>query len=402
MKIIHWFTALSLTGVSLASAESVPGASLFPKVVEVGETGPWGTLESYKVRLSCPSDYLGAFSIPSEMTSWVLPQVDTAELKELLFNAGLTSDQINYLLTDHQVIQGDGSLRFFPSPTVVLGMSQNMRSTLYRFLSRYPENTFHRRPAFLNTSNVTRYFLDSNLQDDTLEKIALLAYPSPSGYGYFLSDVPFLMRNIESTEAERNILNALLRVPALVVRLHLNGESSVDDLASYWNAGFKNKQIRPLIESVIANPQVDRLDACHLLPPHARQNLNRFPNQSDALGGRYPDWFWTCYNFFRFNPIDVYADSKDFVSLFESEFLSVPRAPYQFGDLIVLKSQEEIVHGAIYIADNIVYTKNGSSPVSPTIFMKLRDLVAYHDLTGDIVLQHYRNKSASRSTLETR
>ena len=368
----------------------------FPKAVELGSPGPWGTLESYKVRLSCPPRYLSFISIPSERTEWKFPFETAPQLEKYLSESGLTPDEIAYLLEEAQVFPAEESLRVFPSPEVIIGMPTALRAKFYRILARFPENTFHRRPAFLNTANVSRYFYDSRFKVEMLRLIATLSYPTPSGHGFFLSDIPYLMKQAMSSEEERQLLNALLRVPALMVRLNLSDLTSAEELTDYWTAGFKNKQVRPLFESVMGNTHVDRLEVGHLLPPMARRSLNSFPDQSDGLDGRYPDWFWTCYNFFRFTPRNVYANSEEFDTLIQSEFMK-SQDLYEFGDLLLLKSKGRTVHGCIYIADDIVYTKNGSGLFSPTILMKLQDVVAYHDLEGDVILEHYRNTSTKRS-----
>lgn len=394
-------SALCFLG-ALVVLSSVPGFSQqaiqmtpFPKQVEQTTEGDWGTLEFYKIRLACPEEYLSFLSIPSEQPEWVFPFDTEEEVVEYLRNSGLTPEEVELVKVNWKVILSEESIRVFPAEETVLTMPAFLRSKLSAALSRFPQNHYHRRPAFLNTANVSRYFHDSNLSIETLQNIARLAYPTPSGHGFFLSDVPYLMRGARSSGEERLLMDALLRVPALMVRLDLSKTDSLDSLTKYWSAGFRNKQVLPLFESVMDNPHVTKLDIAHLLPPLARKNLNNFPAQADGINGRFPDWFWTCYNFFRFSTRHVYAETEESRTLLESEFTPAD-SPYRFGDLLLLKSGDRTIHGCIYIADDIVYTKNGADLFSPTILMKLPDVISFHDLKGNVTLAHYRKITRER------
>lgn len=380
-----------------ALAQDAIKLSPLPKLLEETSSGPWGTLEYYKVRLSCPPQYLSLVPVPSAQTEWIFPYETEEELLQALAEDGMSFEEIAYLLKDRHLIITEEFMRIFPSPEVITGMPAALRSKFYRILARFPQNTFHHRPAFLNTANVSLYFKDSDLSVTILQKIALLAYPSPSGHGFFLSDIPYLLKEADGSEAERRILNALLRVPALMVRLNLSKVESVEGVSNYWKSRFRNKQIAPLFDSIMANPHIQRIDIGHLLPPTARQNLNSFPGMGEGLSGSSPDWFWTCYNFFRFTPVNVYANLEGRDELLAKEF-SRGTAPYEFGDMLLLKSQGRTIHGCIYIAEDIVYTKNGAGLLVPTILMKLQDMVSYHDLEGDIALEIYRKTPPNRKT----
>ncbi len=51
------------------------------------------------------------------------------------------------------------------------------------------------------------------------------------------------------------------------------------------------------------------------------------------------------------------------------------------------------IHSAVYIADDILFTKNGSTVVSPWLFMKLDRLVAYYESQSeDFEIRAYRKR----------
>lgn len=395
------FTAVLALAVSIFASPAQESIVLgkLPKSVEFSSEGPWGNLDFYEIKLSSPPRYLSQIAIPSAQEEWQFTQESREEIVAALQELEFTDTEINYLIPEGAISPVEEALKIFPKASLISGIPSSLRSRFYPFLGLNPANRFHHRPAYLNTTNVTRYFHQSKLPLETLQNIAKLAYPTPSGHGYFLSDLPYLLTRAESREEETLLLNALNRVPALMVRLNLSDTDDMEEVADYWSSGFKNKQVLPLFESVQKNHAVSRLDIGHLLPPTARRNLNRFPEQSDGVGGRYPDWFWSCYNFFRFAPKDVYAETKEYEELMASSFFPAP-APYTFGDMLLLNSKGRVIHGCIYIADDIVYTKNGPGILSPFILMRLKDVVAYHDLVGDVTLSQFR-KTARKGEPET-
>jgi hypothetical protein len=68
-------------------------------------------------------------------------------------------------------------------------------------------------------------------------------------------------------------------------------------------------------------------------------------------------------------------------------------ANYAFGDVILfMASEKEAIHSAVYLADDIVFTKNGSSERSPWILMKMENLTAYYQTSIDLKIRGFRRK----------
>lgn len=58
-------------------------------------------------------------------------------------------------------------------------------------------------------------------------------------------------------------------------------------------------------------------------------------------------------------------------------------SPLCFGDLLVISEEGEegskkISHICVYLADDLVYTKNSAHLMTPWILSRLRDVAAYH------------------------
>ena len=69
----------------------------------------------------------------------------------------------------------------------------------------------------------------------------------------------------------------------------------------------------------------------------------------------------------------------------------------RYGDLVFLsKPNGEIIHSSVYIADNVVYTKNGGHYLSPWMLMKIPEMVdafsAMCPPDQQLKVTYYRNK----------
>ncbi len=353
--------------------------------------GPWGTLEYYRIPLDVPERYLPFLTTPSQRTEWVFPPLGSeTNLRALLSEAGIDPVEVDRLLKGSTILSGSEILRVFPTDEAILEMPHETRGRLYRLLSGYEENPYHVRPIYIDSDNLSSWFAGSSFPRTAIEDISKLAYATPRERGFFFSDTPFILRRASSTTEEREILRRLLRRQSLIVRLRVTRENLTREIGEYWT-GYKNKAVMPLLESVVAAKDGAAVDIAHLLPATPRQLLNRFPDPGDGISGRLPDWFWTCYNFFRFVPRNVYADSPERTALLFREF-EPTLPPLQFGDMLLLNSGTDTIHGCVHIADDIVYTKNGADLFSPWALMRLEDVVAYHDLHGDVSISVYRRK----------
>lgn len=383
---------LCIAAINLALAT---GQERVPSEAIVGKSParePWGQLEVSEIPLSCPDPILRVLDIPSARTTWIFKQPSIEEIQVFLSVQGFTEEEISYLVGNSDVIYVSSvGTRLYPDDELINNMPVPLRQKLYRILSWNPKNRFYNRPLYLNSANVSEWFRNSGVPRIVQSDIARVAYPTATGRGFFLSDVSYLLRQVENSQDEQTLLRALMRRPTLIVHLKLDADSDLEALSDYWSAGFKNKDILPLMESVVETKEINRIDITHFLPPTPRRNLLSFPSYSEGASGRYPDWFWTCYNFFRFTPSDVYADSDELESLIARDF-AFGLSPLQFGDMLLFRDQGKPIHGCIYIADDIVYTKNSADIYSPWILMRIDELLAYHDMNGNAEVSIHRKR----------
>jgi hypothetical protein len=133
--------------------------------------------------------------------------------------------------------------------------------------------------------------------------------------------------------------------------------------------------VRPLLES-LAEAGGGEIDIVHLLPPFARRRLYCYPdlNQSDSRVNCH----WTAMNFWSSQPDDRYLIADNIVDDLRKNYIPVTGQP-RYGDLLMFMGERNptrpsaqlALHFAIYIADNIVFTKNGSAGNVPWILEEL-------------------------------
>jgi len=67
-------------------------------------------------------------------------------------------------------------------------------------------------------------------------------------------------------------------------------------------------------------------------------------------------------------------------------------APYRFGDVLCFLDEGEGLHTCVYVADDIVFTKNGDSVLAPWVLMQLQDVESIYRRSPSTRIQGYRLK----------
>ena len=336
--------------------------------------GPWGELEYFYTYLEAPDSLVDLVPVPSQQTVWRFPEWKAEETREFFTQLGLPPEllvELNEKAVWH--ISSDG-VRVHPTDRVIRDLPIGMRLKIYQVLRQFEENPFHRNPVIIESGDTASWFADTGISPVAISAIDQVAYPL--GPSLAFSDLPYLLSLMSSEEEERDLLRATTRTRTLILRMKVNREADFDSLRYYWTAGFKYKDILPMLESVQRTEGVERLDVAHLLPPLPRKLLYTYPSLSVGLTGKYPDSFWTSLNFFEFWPKERYLDTTEVQKEVQESFSRVA-PPYRYGDVLVMidPGSRRIVHSCIYLADDIVYTKNGPSLLQPWILMRMPDLV---------------------------
>jgi hypothetical protein len=359
-----------------------------------GERGPWGRLEYYPVMLEAPESLVAQFPLPNSKVVWIFPESMSDSIPALLKAAGLDDAFIAELAQPASRMIDAGQLSLFPNLERVANMSEAQRSALYAELRRYPQNEFCAEPVIISSGDVDLWFRESTLRPELLAKIKQWSYLR--GETRVFSDIGLLMNFVTGEAEARAVLKALTRVESLMVRLLLEDESEIPSLIDYWTTGLntRRKDIEPLLRSVLDVEGVDSIGLSHLLPPLARKLYLTYPDPSMARQGILPDCHWSSLNFFNYDAQPYLLDSRLATSAVLERFVPIDE-PYRFGDIIFfLDAKGDAFHSAVYLADNLIYSKNGRNVVSPWIITSIDTMKKVYLHDGNGRLQGYRNKQS--------
>jgi len=138
------------------------------------------------------------------------------------------------------------------------------------------------------------------------------------------------------------------------------------------------KAMQPLLDSVAHLPGGSSISVSYFFPEFARMRLYTYPDlESDPTAVRQ-DCFWTAMNFMNEHPVTNFMDAAILRKTLSTDFVPV-QTNRAFGDLILLLAHgKTAVHMCVYVADEVVFTKNGSHPLEPWLLMKLSDMLPHY------------------------
>ena len=102
----------------------------------------------------------------------------------------------------------------------------------------------------------------------------------------------------------------------------------------------------------------------HLLPPFARRRLYTYHPVTEEKSRYHLDCHWTALNFFSEQPDDRFGDVKEVSRALNGDYHRVS-GNLRLGDVVVFMDQKKPVHSAVYVADDVLFTKNGRGSSMP-------------------------------------
>ena len=119
--------------------------------------------------------------------------------------------------------------------------------------------------------------------------------------------------------------------------------------------------------------------------------LYTYDESSVGKGIRY-NCSWSAMNFFREKPDDRFVDFDYTLQAIASGYEEAHGLP-TYGDVIALfTAADKPVHFSVYLADGVVFTKNGFDSMQPWVLMKLPDFLAYYPSHSEARTRVYREK----------
>jgi hypothetical protein len=378
----------------LSQAKAQPQADPAGPPIFRARPGPWGELDYFTVYLEASNAILKSMELPTYDTVWKFVGYSDDQVAKVIESVKIPAEIQAELLDRKKWRHEDKSVSIFPSREAVLGLPTEARISIYGVLGRWEENTFYHEPDVIAGNDVRAWLQRANLSEEVLEAIEKLAYQR--GKNLVFADQPLVLRMVQTEDERLRIRKALSRTPTLVVKLRLTPETDVAKLADYWGGYSKTKDMLPFLESMSQVGTLNMVDIIHLLPGTPRRLLYTFPTQNHGRSGYYPDCHWSSLNFSNFDPLDRLADPTMATAYTLENYTRIAAGEtYRFGDVLFFMDggTGNAIHSCVYLADDIVYTKNGRSPLEPWVLMKLDEVISFYAMFYQPQVACYRRKA---------
>lgn len=374
---------------SVAAAAPSDGPEVFGQVYQCNP-GPWGDLEYYYIYLEPPDRVLKELAWPEPTPKWNFPGGTDEKLRALFDKAGISEALQAYLLDpNRRTLEGDVLTVFPPLPDLI-AMTPNQRAVIYAELAKSNLNALHAFPICISDGDAATWIAQASLRPELAEAVKKMTYMR--GDMLCFSDVSAILGMVQSEEEAYELMKTMSRVRSLVLQLKVKSGPEFRQTLRYWTADHRNERIESMILPALKTQGMERLDCAHLLPPLARRNLYTYPSDELALSARMPDCTWTALNFFSSTPLNYHTDGDLVLHQFTQNY-DLVEPPYTFGDVLLLLNSNGVpLHSCVYIADDIMYTKNGGTRASPWILMKMGDLKKLYSYDQQFTTRGYRLK----------
>ncbi len=335
---------------------------------------PWGELKYQQLTLECPNDLIPVIQGHYFSPQWFFGSMKQAEVLELFRSLDLSSAQRQALQNTNTWLATTNGWCLKPDTNAVWSLSRQARARIYTVLARFPQNIPQYTPFRFPLSREPEWLANSGLSRETIRLARRLMYER--GGCVCFSDLEIC--SLIPSEPERHLLvQTLSREPALLVKLQLRPNSDLTNLINYWAQGKSHDDVERILEALRRVPEGATMNISFFLPPFARNRLYCYPNQLDDPGGNR-DCLWTALNFFN-SSADARLLDKAFRQMSLTNDYQVVQTQPTFGDILLLMDKnEDMVHACIYVADKIVFSKNGGAHASPWVLMEINDMMSYY------------------------
>ena len=297
-------------------------------------------------------------------------------MTEFFKSSGLTETQLATLLQKDKWEVTSSGVWVTPDDNLILAMTPVVRQTIYTVLDDFLENDAQRVPYSFRPDQMDEQFATSGLNPKTKEMLKSMLYQQ--GSSFLFADLVTLLPRLPDSQEKIRLYKMMSRRSSFLVTLKVDSNTDINQLVNYWGFNGRAKDLRPLLESLARVRGGSQIDLAHLLPPFARRRVYTYPlPTSDPIKSKR-DCHWSSLNFFNENPNDGFINPAQVKKAFDTEYSEVTSEP-KMGDIVLLVTPANtMIHSAVYLADGLVFTKNGAVSTQPWIYMKLNDLVTYY------------------------
>jgi hypothetical protein len=356
-----------------------------------GNPGPWGDLIISNIYLEAPDSVIEVVGKPDPTPRWVFSGLSASAVKDLLIQSGVELSLVDRLTSPAQLKSGSNEIIVYPKLEDLLQIKGVVRDKLYNEISKFPQNEYYVDPVFILSGDVEEWLSEATLNASQKDVIRQLVWRR--GKAIVFSNVGVLMNYAQTSEEIKNTLRAITRCMTLVVneKFPLKQEQR-EVFLRYWLANQPESPRMTFIKAISKENDInDTVDVMHFLPVIMREKLYTFPSLKDGAKGRLPDCHWTSLNFFNLSPRDYYRNTS-LAAIQLTQSYNQVSPPYQFGDVLCFTDNGDGLHTCVYIADNIVLTKNGENILAPWVMLTVEDVSKIYKRTPTTQIQGYRLK----------
>lgn len=382
---------------SVRPATTAPAFLQSADVTE-GAAGTWGQMQYIPIVLEMPENYATVEQAVAVHDKWNFAFRSRAKASEFMGSLGVTPEQLARI-PDSAWKETDSGSTLEPPDAFLLDLAPETRAKLYAQLVRDPVNDFAIDPTWFRAGRVDFRLRGSGLSDGSISLLKRLLYSGPDDMLLF-NDEKAALRAIADPQEQVRFLKAIERKRSLMARLLITPETDTQALSKYWGKGGRETNILPLLDSVRYNAEAGvenpgRINILSLLPPFVQLRLYRHAELNVPQNKLPEDCFWTSFNFFNDVPDDRIHEPGYINQLLARAYIKIDH-PTELGDVVLIAdSQGNALHAANYIADNIVFTKNGLRATSPWMLAPMRDVIdTYRIRYEPLKIYYYRRITA--------
>jgi len=352
---------------------------------------PWGELSVRDIKIKPPEEYL-AFEIQHiTPPAWKFDGKSVDRVRKVMLDSGLTSAQVASALLASRVAVSDAQVIVRPDNDLVASLSPQIRARLYHELGRNAGNDHMSFPFCYSPGEFEEAFAADRISPAVTAMVKKLLYPRGSLQCF--SDYELVLLQIQDKAEQMRLLSVLSSESAVMAGVRIRPDTDIEKLLGYWAwpGGIRVKDVEPLLESLKSVPD-GRIGLVYLLPQFARQRLYTFPMPAQP-GDPSMDCHWTTLNFFNEVPDNRFANPAYVVDYLQKNYYQIAK-PTKYGDIVLFLDGESnnAIHSAVYLCDDIVFTKNGNNMAQPWMLMHLKDLVMKYESDGPGRMLIYRNR----------
>ena len=357
--------------------------------------GPWGELEYVPFTIAAPDDLLPVRSIEANGTHWVLKGYTPDRFVTFLQSTSLSAEQQQAFLAPAVLhIRPDG-IELTPTPDLVLSTPDDLRDRLYPILAQFSENDAE--ISYLPRDSLDERFLASGVSPATMALFKRLCYRR--GNAIMFSGVAAVLSRLPGYEEKLRFVKALTCERTMLLRLHVTQDSDLDALSEYWGKGCTSTDVHTILRSLSTIRNGTWMSILMVLPPLPTAEIYDYPTITDNPLNGPPvnrDCCWTSLNFFRNVPDPNFGKLEYVSSELKENYYPVPDNP-RYGDVVLFGNPDGfVIHTAVFIADDICFTKNGSNVYHPWMLATMADLIDQYSIAlpanERLTVAYFRNK----------